>query len=457
MKAPRKKGERAAVVSRGIPKRRLSLYREGDGSSVTRFREFFGRRGASQQEIRRSERTRPEGSPEKVARFLRVPKESVYFRRAWLRDDKEASILRFNEFLSREVELVSAFGRSRATYRMACRGAEDGAPFLDAMLFTRWKGRPLALSVGPLDPLYYGETSIVVDVLAGPEDRGLVDDIIDRFFSARALKNKVHKLTPRGSLRQVETPKLTLDEVILTEGARRLLLANTLDLLDKRALYRKNGIPLKRGLILEGAPGNGKTMVCKALAATGRFTVFWVTPTDYSDMNPVYERAVEQAPSIVLFEDIDLLGASRSEHPKVLGGILNAMDGLVDADGVITIATTNDPGSLDKALAHRPNRFDVRIPFANPPAELRAEMLRRFTERQLLSPDLRLDEWARRTEGFSGAQMRELCYLATKNALEAGRTDEKQRAALEDADFASGLEAIAPALPRSKKAGFLHA
>jgi SpoVK/Ycf46/Vps4 family AAA+-type ATPase len=205
---------------------------------------------------------------------------------------------------------------------------------------------------------------------------------------------------------------------------------------------------------LEGPPGNGKTFACKALAGTGQFTVFWVTPSENSGLFEMFQKAAKQAPSIVLFEDIDLLGASRSEAPRALGDLLNIMDGLVEADGVITIATTNNPQFLDDALAKRPNRFDLRISFLNPDRDLRQEMLKRFTTRQGTEGEVRWETWAERTDGMSGAQLRELTYWAIRQAIENGRVDKMGKALLVEDDFAAAFARVRQSFAPKRQAGF---
>ena len=399
-------------------------------------------------------KTRVVSSPERLCRYLRCSKDEIYFRRTWVTQDYKAVLEKFNSFLAAEVEVVSAFGRSRATYRVACRGEEKDAAFIDAMMFTRWRGKNLVFSVGPLDPLYYGETTTVFDVLGTAADKALVDELFERFFSEERHKNRAHKVDRYGDIKEIKTAAVALEDIVLPDETRRVIVANTLGLLAQRESYKKNGIPLKRGLIFEGPPGNGKTMVCKALAASGQFTVFWIMPGELSDLPGVYEKAVRHAPSIVMFEDIDLIGSSRAATPQMLGTILNSMDGLVEAEGVITIATTNDSSGLDTALANRPNRFDVRVSFANPETGVRLEMLRQFTARQKLAKGVDLKAWAERTDGLSGAELREFCYLATKAALDAGRLDESGRAILAEEDLENGLSVLKTIFGRDKRVGF---
>ncbi|MBI4348082.1 MAG: ATP-binding protein [Elusimicrobia bacterium] len=376
-------------------------------------------------------------------------------RRAWTRrDDPLDRFSAFDKFLAKELEVVATCGRSRATFRFACHGPDDASSIIDGMVFGIYKGRRIVACVGPVDPLYYGETTTVFDLLAAGKDKALIDGLVARFFSDKHLKGKVHRVDRFGSLTQVAVRAgMRFGDVVLPEDTERRILDNTLRLLDKRAIYRKNGIPLKRGLLFEGPPGNGKTMVCKALAASGRFTVFWIASNEPGDLHKTFAKAVAQAPSLVLIEDIDLLNADRGGNTRLLGEVLNVIDGLVEAEGVITIATTNYPEMLDKALAGRPSRFDVRVPFPDPDPATRLEMLKRFTTRQKVE-GVDLAGWAERSDRLSGAQLRELCYQAAKSALEAGRLGPRDRAVLQDSDFESALALVRGSAEPEKKAGF---
>jgi AAA+ superfamily predicted ATPase len=430
------------------------LYQFGKNSSRELMRKIFGFYALGPGDFHRKAKTGAP-SPEDISGFLGCAKSDVYMRRAWKKSEPDDGPKAFQKFVSQELDIITLTGRSRATFRFACLGTQEGAPPIDALVFARHQGKRLVISIGPIDPLYYGDTTMVMDLMCAAEDKSLVDSLVRRFFSDETLKGKVHKVSSSGDLRQVSVDSsLTLDDVVLAPAVSRLILDNTMGLLKMRDVYKKNGIPLKRGLIFEGPPGNGKTMVCKALAATGRFTVFWMTPTGYDDLFETYRKAAALAPSIMLFEDIDLMSSNRGGDSNKFGDLLNAMDGLVAADGVITIATTNCPEVLDKALAHRPNRFDLKIAFSNPEEATRLEMLKKFTAKQVFDGSVPLERWAQSARGLSGAQVKEACYHAVKLAIEAGRLDEQERAVLRSEDFETAL-ASAKSGAQAAKAGFV--
>ncbi|OQA91845.1 MAG: ATP-dependent zinc metalloprotease FtsH 3 [Elusimicrobia bacterium ADurb.Bin231] len=217
----------------------------------------------------------------------------------------------------------------------------------------------------------------------------------------------------------------SFDELILNDEKIQLIMENTVDFLKNKDIFEKHNIPFKRGIILEGPPGNGKTLIGKILASTGLFTFMWITSRDFGGFNSVervkemYNLGNKLAPTIIFWEDIDLIISDRTSNKDttILGELLNQLDGLNTISGIITIATTNVSEVLDKALSHRPNRFDVRIHIDNPDHSTRMKMLSKFMEDMVLSEDIKLDIVAEKSNGFSGACMKELVLEAKKIAI----------------------------------------
>lgn len=236
------------------------------------------------------------------------------------------------------------------------------------------------------------------------------------------------------------------DDVILPESLRAAIQSNCIGLLAHRQLYQVNGIPLRRGIILHGPPGTGKTMIGKALARHCGVTFILTTPgmlEETQDVRRVFQWARRFAPTILFFEDFDLIAGSRHAHSKgeILGEFLSGLDGVDSSEGIITIATTNDLKVIEPALKDRPNRIDCVLevpPMGRPERE---RFLRRWRERHHggFSPE----HWAGRTRGFTGAQMNELCRLAVFDAIEeriaAGETN-PELVALTDDNFRRALE-----------------
>jgi cell division protease FtsH len=183
---------------------------------------------------------------------------------------------------------------------------------------------------------------------------------------------------------------------------------------ERMDVLRESGLGGNRGLLLAGPPGTGKTALCRALAAEyeGRATVVIVSAAVGSYLlGDLYERLDALAPALVLVEDLDLIVGSREEGagPGLIQ-FLTVLDGLMTRhSGVVTIATTNDPSAID-AAATRAARFDQVVYLGLPSEEARRAILELYLSR--VSHDADLDDLAARSDGLSGADLREVVRSA---------------------------------------------
>lgn len=207
----------------------------------------------------------------------------------------------------------------------------------------------------------------------------------------------------------------TLDQVVLRGTMKEEILHDLSSFFTSRELYAEYGVPWKRGILLLGPPGNGKTHATKALINTlGQRCVYVRTFSrgmpDVFAIRAVFDRARDIAPCLVVLEDLDAMIT-----PENRSYFLNELDGFAGNDGILTLATTNHPERLDPAILDRPSRFDRKYPFDLPGPEERAAYIRRWNE--TLKPDLRLSEEiipaiVEATEGFSFAYLKELFLAA---------------------------------------------
>lgn len=209
-------------------------------------------------------------------------------------------------------------------------------------------------------------------------------------------------------------------DVALEPGVRQAIEQNTVEMLRRRDTFRRHGVPLKRGILLYGPPGTGKTLLAKVLAGLKLATFIYATAADMAalaNVRDLFELARKLAPTILFLEDIDLFAVKRSySKSSVLGEILAQLDGFENNDGLIFMATTNDLEAIDPAIRDRPSRFDVVLRLGLPARGARRKILAANVPAGSACDRL-LDDAAAASDGFSGAQMREVAYLALQRAV----------------------------------------
>ncbi|AII43408.1 cell division protein FtsH [Synechococcus sp. KORDI-100] len=212
------------------------------------------------------------------------------------------------------------------------------------------------------------------------------------------------------------------------------------------------GAKIPRGVLLVGPPGTGKTLLARAIAGEAEVPFFSMAASEFvelfvgvgaSRVRDLFKKAKEKAPCIVFIDEIDAVGRQRGagigggndEREQTLNQLLTEMDGFADNAGVILLAATNRVDVLDAALT-RPGRFDRRIDVGLPDRLGRGEILSVHARTRPLDPSVCLENWARRTPGFSGA---DLANLLNEAAILTAR---RRAAAIADSDLEAALERI---------------
>ena len=218
----------------------------------------------------------------------------------------------------------------------------------------------------------------------------------------------------------------TWDSIILDPEVKKEIRLNTVGFLKNVARMQEFGIPPKRGIILAGAPGTGKTIVCKALMSEAE-NVTCIATDAWGEMSAgyfsdLYELAQDLSPAMVFIEDIDFPGQERSDFyhgsPSLLS-LLAEMDGIEEKKAIVTIATSNCFEKLDKALSERPSRFDRVFKISRPDYQRRVEMLKCLSTKIPLPGDI-IEYIAKRTEGFTPAQIQEVPFSLVNAQLDEG-------------------------------------
>ena len=201
--------------------------------------------------------------------------------------------------------------------------------------------------------------------------------------------------------------------------------------------YQEIGASMPKGILLVGPPGTGKTMLAKAVAGEANVPFFSMSGSEFVEMfvgmgaskvRDLFKQAKEKAPCIVFIDEIDAIGQKRSggqyggndEREQTLNQLLTEMDGFEGNTGVIILAATNRPESLDPALT-RPGRFDRRVPVELPDLKGREEILRVHAKKVALAPGIDFTTVARMASGASGAELANIVNEAALRAVRAGR------------------------------------
>ncbi|MEU0553062.1 ATP-dependent zinc metalloprotease FtsH [Dactylosporangium maewongense] len=234
-----------------------------------------------------------------------------------------------------------------------------------------------------------------------------------------------------------DTPKTTFADVAGSDEAVEEL-HEIKDFLQAPAKYQALGAKIPKGVLLYGPPGTGKTLLARAVAGEAGVPFYSISGSDFVEMfvgvgasrvRDLFEQAKANAPAIVFVDEIDAVGRHRGagmggghdEREQTLNQLLVEMDGFDTKGGVILIAATNRPDILDPALL-RPGRFDRQIAVDRPDMEGRKAILRVHAKGKPFTPDVDLDSVARRTPGFTGA---DLANVINESALLTARSDKR--------------------------------
>ena len=228
-------------------------------------------------------------------------------------------------------------------------------------------------------------------------------------------------------------------------------LTEIVDYLHNPNKYKEIGASMPKGILLVGPPGTGKTMLAKAVAGESNVPFFSMSGSEFVEMfvgmgaskvRDLFKQAKEKAPCIVFIDEIDAIGKKREsgqfgggndEREQTLNQLLTEMDGFDGSKGVVILAATNRPESLDPALL-RPGRFDRRIPVELPDLQGRVEILKVHAKKIKIAPNVDFQAIARTAAGASGAELANIVNEAALRAVRMGRKSATQEDMMESVE-----------------------
>ena len=273
--------------------------------------------------------------------------------------------------------------------------------------------------------------------------------LMDRAGGANAMSFGLGKSNAKIYVKSSEGIKFS---DVAGEDEAKESLKEIVDYLHDPQKYREIGAAMPKGILLVGPPGTGKTMLAKAVAGEANVPFFSMSGSEFVEMfvgmgaskvRDLFKQAKEKAPCIVFIDEIDAIGQKRNsgqlggndEREQTLNQLLTEMDGFEGNSGVIILAATNRPDSLDPALT-RPGRFDRRVPVELPDLKGREEILKVHAKKVALAPGIDFNTVARMASGASGAELANIVNEAALRAVRAGRKS------VTEADLEESIEVV---------------
>ncbi|MBT6842904.1 MAG: ATP-dependent zinc metalloprotease FtsH [Candidatus Melainabacteria bacterium] len=361
--------------------------------------------------------------------------------------EKQRNILSYSDFIKR---VLPSDGSASTAYKVELTNGEDVAKIEDKsgdVYYARVPANLLGANPELADKLV--KQGIQVDVKAQQGDSiwaGIISNLLVPLILFGLLMFMLRNAGGAGgpmsfgksrAKLMTRNTNISFDDVAGIEESKQEL-EEIVDFLKNSVKYTSLGAKIPKGVILVGPPGCGKTLLAKAVAGEAGVPFFTISGSDFVEMfvgvgasrvRDLFEQAKKNAPCIIFIDEIDAVGRQRSgmsgggndEREQTLNQLLVEMDGFQPNSGIIVLAATNRPDVLDKALL-RPGRFDRKVSIDTPDLNGRTDILNVHVRGKPLSQDVDTDTLAKRTPGFSGA---DLANLINEAAILAAREEAK--------------------------------
>jgi len=337
-----------------------------------------------------------------------------------------------NKFLEKHTKIVKIIAyegemQSAPNYQEIEVKRETTMPLLiRAWVFTKWRKTNLVVHI-----MFRGDYA-EFSIFGVKKDEGIIHEFssevkkwmkINNFFRGERLE-----YLPFARIGFLDYNKnIDWEAVILPKELKDDVILNVIFPLSNEKLCKKHNIPWRRGVLLAGIAGTGKTQLARVLCNTldNKVTIIWASPKALHDVEKVkllFDASRYFAPTLLIIEDIDFVGKSRDYvTDPIVGELLTQLDGNAPNHGLFVIATSNRPELLDKALIERPSRFDVKLIFEVPDKEHRLKMVKHFSIGKQFKEEVTPNMIADMTTGMTGAYIKEVITYGMLLSLKQGK------------------------------------
>ena len=291
----------------------------------------------------------------------------------------------------------------------------------------------------------YGSLSPLSATIIVSKNQQETEDFMSAYTRAdhQRIRGKPVVLSHRG-VEMKGFRKMGWDDIVLPGTMRDDIRKETEEFFEHEETYKNYGLEWRRGILLAGDPGNGKTAICRAIASTSKVPIIYCVLAEHDTfgfLGGIKTTLERYCPCVVIFEDADSLGADES----IRSYLFNMLDGLFSTSGIFVVASTNCPGKLDVALTGRPSRFDSFYLIPNPGQEEREKLLKIKVGE--MGKKIHKSVWQKvvaDTEGLSSAAIQEVAVSSLLSALRKG-------GAIEPSDLYQAVERVRKHMDMAKR------